>query len=353
MDDVFDLPPFSKAKAEKGLFFKAAMNDLTQHHAQQCSQYRAIIDALFGGCGPASSLEAVPYLPVNVFKQHRLKSIPEDDIFKTMRSSGTSGQQPSQIILDKMTANLQTKGLTKTLNTVLGGQRLPMLVIDSREALGAQGSFSARGAAIRGFSMFGRKPVFALDENLQPDTQTIIRFFADNKDKPVFVFGFTFLIWSALCNALSQQGIELDMSHAILLHGGGWKKLTEQAVSAKVFKQRLNEQFNLIRIHDYYGMVEQTGSIYVECSHGHLHASVFNDVVIRDPLTLEPKAVGEEGVIQTLSIFPRSYPGHSLLTQDRGVLLGEDDCPCGRRGKYFKVLGRVAQAEIRGCSDTL
>ena len=50
--------------------------------------------------------------------------------------------------------------------------------------------------------------------------------------------------------------------------------------------------------------------------------------------------------------LPRSYPGHSLLTEDLGVLLGEDDCPCGRKGKYFKVTGRVPRAEVRGCSDT-
>ena len=61
---------------------------------------------------------------------------------------------------------------------------------------------------------------------------------------------------------------------------------------------------------------------------------------------------GEEGVLQVLSPLPRSYPGHSLLTEDLGVLLGEDDCPCGRKGKYFKVTGRVPRAEVRGCSDT-
>ena len=34
------------------------------------------------------------------------------------------------------------------------------------------------------------------------------------------------------------------------------------------------------------------------------------------------------------------------------VILGEDDCPCGRNGKYFKINGRLKNAEIRGCSDT-
>jgi len=57
-------------------------------------------------------------------------------------------------------------------------------------------------------------------------------------------------------------------------------------------------------------------------------------------------------VIQVLSVLPRSYPGHSLLTEDVGALLGEDDCPCGRLGRTLRVDGRLKSAEPRGCSDT-
>ena len=44
--------------------------------------------------------------------------------------------------------------------------------------------------------------------------------------------------------------------------------------------------------------------------------------------------------------------GHSILTEDLGTICGIDDCKCGRKGKYFKVHGRIKSAEIRGCSDT-
>ncbi len=353
MDQIFGIPPFSMARPEKARFLQVSLNDLTRHHYENCSEYRLIVDALFDGFNEADSLEDLPYLPVGVFKQYRLKSVPDDLVFKNMQSSGTTGQQRSQIILDKETANLQAKGLARTMNSILGGQRLPMLVIDSREALGANTGFSARGAAIRGFSMFGRYPVFALDAELNPDVEVIRSFFDQNRDRPVFVFGFTFLIWSSLCEALAGLEEPIDMSNAILLHGGGWKKLIDKAVSAPVFKDRLKQQFGIGRVYDYYGMVEQTGSIYVECAEGHLHCSAFNDILIKDNSTLESRAVGEEGLIQTFSIFPHSYPGHSLLTEDMGVILGEDDCSCGRKGKYFKVLGRATSSEIRGCSDTL
>jgi len=35
-----------------------------------------------------------------------------------------------------------------------------------------------------------------------------------------------------------------------------------------------------------------------------------------------------------------------------GSIFGEDDCLCGRLGKYFIVDGRVKNVELRGCSDT-
>ena len=99
-------------------------------------------------------------------------------------------------------------------------------------------------------------------------------------------------------------------------------------------------------------MVEQTGTIYMECEEGHLHASDFSDIIIRRESDFSEASLGEKGIIQVISVLPKSYPGQSLLTEDEGVLLGEDNCKCGRKGKYFKILGRIKSAELRGCSDT-
>ena len=100
-------------------------------------------------------------------------------------------------------------------------------------------------------------------------------------------------------------------------------------------------------------MIEQTGSIYFECSSGYLHTSIYNDILIRNMKDLNVKKNKEVGIIQTFSILPKSYPGFSLLTEDLGVIIGENNCSCGLSGKYFKVLGRLEKSEIRGCSDTL
>ena len=90
----------------------------------------------------------------------------------------------------------------------------------------------------------------------------------------------------------------------------------------------------------------------MECECGHLHAPVFSDILIRRANDFSLAPYGEKGIIEVVSVLPESYPGHVLLTEDEGMILGEDDCPCGRKGKYFKIMGRIKNAEIRGCSDT-
>ena len=54
-----------------------------------------------------------------------------------------------------------------------------------------------------------------------------------------------------------------------------------------------------------------------------------------------------------MSLLPLSYPGHNLLTEDMGVIRGIDNCKCGIKGKYFSVIGRVPDSELRGCSDAV
>ena len=93
------------------------------------------------------------------------------------------------------------------------------------------------------------------------------------------------------------------------------------------------------------------GCIYLECGCGHLHVSTYSDLIIRDMEDFSECPVGKEGVIQVLSPMAASYPGHSILTEDQGILLGIDDCPCERKGKYFKITERIPKTEIRGCSD--
>ena len=134
------------------------------------------------------------------------------------------------------------------------------------------------------------------------------------------------------------------------MHGGGWKKMHKLRVNNNKFKKKVKSLLGLKQVYNYYGMIEQTGSVFLECEKGYFHCSIFSDIFIRNS-KLKLCKIKETGLIQTLSLLPLSYPGHNILTEDIGIIKGIDNCKCGKKGKYFTVLGRVPDAELRGCSD--
>lgn len=351
-DNILNMEPYELDREEKEQFLTDVLSELTIHHSECCPAYRKIMDALRFNVNQINSYYDIPFLPVRMFKEYDLMSAAPDEIQKTMTSSGTTGQKVSKIYLDKSTSARQTKVLTKIAASYIGTKRLPMIILDSSAVLKNRAMFSARGAGILGFSIFAKDKFFALDEDMQLDIEGMKVFLEKHRGEKLLLFGFTFMIWKHFYYELLRNDYCPDLSQGILIHGGGWKKLISESVSPEEFKKALEKICGIKSVHDYYGMVEQTGSIYMECECGRLHTSVFSDVIVRRPFDFSIADYGEEGIIEVVSVLPFSYPGHALLTEDIGVILGEDDCPCGRKGKYFKVNGRIKNAEIRGCSDT-
>lgn len=351
-DDLLSWPVYGLDAAARQDRLLPLLNALTMHHASCCAPYSRVLSAQGVVPGQAQSLADLPFLPVQLFKHRRLASVPDDQVFKVLTSSGTTGQAPSRIVLDRRTALRQSTALARILQQFIGPARLPMLIIDHPGVIQDRRSFSARGAGILGLSNLGRGHVYALQDDMSMNLEALQAFTQRHAGQPVLMFGFTFMVWQHFVQALQQRGMQLDLSGAVLIHSGGWKKLQDVAVDNPAFKAALRTVCGVQRVHNFYGMVEQVGSVFVECEAGHLHAPAFADVVVRDPGTWVPLPAGRRGVLQVVSALPLSYPGHSLLTEDEGTLLGDDDCDCGRQGRHFLVHGRIPRAELRGCSDT-
>lgn len=322
-----------------------SINHLTERHMKSCPIYRDYVGSLFG-VGIADSFEDVPYLPVIAFKGRELKSIPNESVFRRMSSSGTGLRGKSTIAIDRETARLQTRALAKSFSKFFGSNRFPMLIIDKPSS---RDGFTAKQAGISGFSTFSRGTCFALGEDGSPNIRIVEEFIQTHGGKNLMVFGFTFLVWQFL-DDLAKKGASWELSDSFLLHGGGWKKMQDRAVSKGQFTRQSIELLGISSVHNYYGMIEQTGTVYFECSYGFLHSPDDGTFLIRNPLTLAPVEDGKEGVIQVFSSIQQSYPGHSLLTEDLGISLGSD-CECGFEGKRLAVIGRLSNSELRGCSD--
>ena len=352
IDDFYSYSPYELDREEKNSLLTGELKRLTEFHREHCPEYARFLELVGYDGENVSRASDIPFFPVRMFKEFELLSIDRSEVFKTMTSSGTTGQQVSKIFVDKATALSQQKVMTRILSDFWGKKRIPLLVVDTPAVLRDRSMFTARGAAILGLNVMARDTVYVLRDDMSLDTDKLRGFLEKYGSQPFTVFGFTFMVWQHFYQELLKCDEKFDMSNAFLMTGGGWKKLESSAVSHDEFKRRITETTGIVRFLDHYGMVEQTGCIYAECECGHLHASIFSDVFIRDPEDFSLCPNGKSGIVQVVSVLPGSYPGHSLLTEDEGLVLGEDDCPCGRKGKYIQITGRMKSAEIRGCSDT-
>ncbi len=350
IDDLLSLPEYSLGYEDKEAALTERLRRLTLLHFERCEAYRRILLGLKRDPNEIGSLADVPMLPVGLFKSHALRSIPDDQVFKVVTSSGTSGAAVSRVYLDAAATQLQTRSLARIMTHWLGPTRLPMIVVDARSTVAERRRLHARGAGIIGMSTFGRDHLYALDDDMRLDREALVAWLEKHRDSPVLIFGFTFMVWEYLLGALEPG--DVDLRDGILIHAGGWKTLADRAVGHQQYKAELERVTGVRRVHNFYGMAEQIGTVFVECDGGFLHAPNASDMIVRDPATWDVLSDGEVGVAQTLSALPESYPGHSILTEDLARVEAVDTCPCGRLGKAVSIVGRVPQAELRGCSDT-
>ncbi len=348
---LLKINPFDSNKHNQDKLCISELISLTKYHYNYCKEYKKVIDSYKINLNKIINLKDVPYLPVNLFKYYNLISINKAEDLKIISSSGTGSNLKSKVFIDKQTSILQSRVLNKILSSYLGKEKMPMIVIDSDQIAQDTSQYSARAAATFGFSYFSKNTFFALDNNGLLKIEDLKNFIEIYKNQKILIFGFTHKIWIDFLINLEKNKIKFNLNKSILFHGGGWKKLHDLKISNTNFKNKIKNNLSISKIYNYYGMAEQTGSIFTECEAGFLHTSNFNDILIRDYNNLDICQNGKKGIVQVFSLLTKSYPGHSLLTEDEGIIYGKNDCKCGRSGKYFQILGRVKEAELKGCSN--
>jgi len=351
--DQFKIPQKEKEAKLIPIFKEQIKNQINNSENLKSfyNKFRVKIDEI-------KSLEDIPPIPVNMFKKFDLITCKKEDIIRTLHSSSTTTGIPSKIYIDKTTAFRQTRSFISTIKNFIGKERRPLLIIDTEEVNKAKAAtITARGAAIRAIANFSNKRAYILDiknGDLEVNLKKLKDFCEKFKGQEILVYGFTYILWSRFYKVLKEKEISLNFPKVKILHSGGWKKLTEQKVDKMTFNSEIAKLFNTKpeNVLDFYGMVEQVGIVFVDCEEGWKHVPDFAELIIRDFYTMKENGPRNPGLIEIMSILPTSYPGQALLTEDVGELIGIDDCPCGRKGKYFTFRQRVQRVELRGCGDT-
>src|SRR5580704_18511454 len=358
IEGLLTVPPYSLAPQQRqDALLKLLKNEL-EYACERNPRFRNYVNHWPVDFRAAERISDLPFLPVGVFKlDPPLALVDAGEIKRTLASSATTGQVPSRVVLDAATARRMTKGVVAIIRDFIGPARRPYLVIDTAENMTARTELGARAAAIQALGSFATEVACCLrsDGQGEPrlDLQKLLDSSAKWKEAELLVYGFTHVLWTHLVQPLQRKGITLGIPNVHVLHSGGWKRLEQHAVTKDVFMRGVASVLGCSpsRIIDYYGMVENVGVIYPDCEHGNKHVPAFADVIVRDPLTLAPVQVGQQGLVQVCSVLPTSFPGFLLLTEDTAEVMSYDNCPCGRQGTSFRFAGRVPKAEVRGCGN--
>jgi hypothetical protein len=362
IDELLKQPPYATQPGEHRGLLRAAVGEAIRHHRDHCPPFARWLAKQ--GTDPdaeITDLSKVPFLPVSIFKRLSLESVGEQDVVRVLRSSATSSQTPSRVVLDRVTRDRQMRTLAVLMSALMGSTRRPFVVLDAAAAPGENRDLSARVAGLRGYLMMASETCYALDARegrLELDADRLEAqldgFRARNV--PVCLIGYTYMLYQYVVAPLARRGRRLSLPNgSMVLHFGGWKRLERQAVDRARLNAEVEQVFEMAepRVRDVYGFTEQLGVIYPDDGHGVRLAPVYSEVIVRDPATLQPVPDGTPGLLEFITPLPHSYPGIALLVDDMGKIVSRDQGEGGRYGTRFEVLGRARGAEIRGCGDTL
>ena len=347
--------PFTEYSDSDSLFLDAMSQSLIFHyeHSDIFKQY--CIKKNFNPYHDFT-LDKIPFIPSNIFKKLKLSSVHEDDIIKTVYSSSTTGKTPSTILIDKITSERQQKIIISILSNFIGKGRKSFLILESKDNVSTGDEISSRSSAVRGLTPFMKTIDFILKNDLSLNFETIDKLKFENTINHA-IFGFTWILYLFIEKYQNDKNIKdlfSKLNKPLILHSGGWKKLQNIKISKTEFNQKVSDFFqtDTNNVIDFYGLVEQLGTIYPDCKYGFKHVPRYSHIIIRDIHTLEPVKNGNRGFIQILTPIPHSYPGVSILTDDIGEIVGVNSCKCGRKGICFKFLERLKTADLAGCGDT-
>lgn len=360
IDKLFDSGVYPEDLQTDTLFLASVQDELI-FHFEQNPLFRYFCERKRFDPYGSFKLDEIPPVAVSVFKElgQVLNSVPQSDIKFALQSSATSGI-PSTIVIDKITSKRQSRAMIKVVQEYIGTERKPFLIMDIDPRSEHRQLLGARFAAVSGYLTFASKAGYFLkaDESGVSyfDVQAMKEYLSgQDSNKPVVVFGFTYILYANVLKNIRGTGIEFRLPKGSkIIHIGGWKKLESEKISKERFNVELASCFGIepAGVIDIYGFTEQMGLNYPDCPCGCKHTPIFSRVIVRDTVTREVLPAGKEGMLEFITPIPHSYPGNVVLTDDLGII-EKGPCPYGRGGTRFRVLGRIKKAEIRGCGDIL
>ena len=292
--------------------------------------YRRFVDYLTIDPNDVDGLDKIPFLPIEMFKNHEIldKNVSANLFFQ---SSGTTQMNLSKhFIADE---EIYRESIYKSFEQFIGKPEdfiflglLPSYLERQHSSLIYMVDFLMKKSAKpeNGYFLYNHEDLFTLLNQLE--------------HKKVILFGVSFALLDFL-DYCSSNSRTLTFSDSLtVIETGGMKGRKEEMTKDELL-QLLQNGFKTEKIYSEYSMTELLSQAY-SLGNNEYECPNWMKIMIRnaeDPFNYEKEGrTGAINIIDLANIHSCSF----IATQDLGKTLG----------RKFQVLGRIDHSDIRGCS---
>ena len=287
--------------------------------------YRDYIDHLDILPDSVDSMIKIPYLPIRFFKSHEVTSV-DFKVQQVFESSGTAGNASKH--------NIEDLGYYQKVSTWIFEAFFGKL--DGSIVIGLLPSYLERDNS---------SLVFMVNHFIKRSGHPKSGFYLDNfhelsklfsglsdGEGPIYLFGVTFALLAF------AENYQLDHEKLIILETGGMKGRGKELVREELHAI-LGSSFHTDKVFSEYGMTELLSQAYMK-KNGYFSTPPWMQVQIRD--IYDPFKIvdpGKTGVIQVMDLA-NVHSCAFIETEDLGRKINNE----------FQVLGRLDNADLRGCN---
>jgi phenylacetate-coenzyme A ligase PaaK-like adenylate-forming protein len=298
-----------------------------KHQFKNNKVYRSFCDLLYIHPSNITTIEEIPFLPIQFFKSRKVLSS-LDEVQEVFISSGTTGSATSKHLVTDI--NLYKESYLRGFSHFYGN-------IEEYTVLALLPNYLERE---------GSSLVFMVDDLIRKSKNFESGFYLDNiqelakklieldkNGQKTLLIGVSF----ALLDLIEMQ--QFNLNNTIIMETGGMKGRRKELVREELHAT-LQNGFGVSKIHSEYGMTELLSQGYSK-GNGVFASPPWMKIRTRDTEdALTINAPGKNGGINVIDLA--NYNSCSFIaTQDLGKV---------HENETFEIIGRFDNSDIRGCN---
>lgn len=315
---------FSLSSAEQ---FEALAIDICHYQYENVPVYRQYCQAINRDMNTITSLQDIPFLPIQFFKSHQIQ-VKDQSTAAIFSSSGTTGSVPSKHYVADLKIYEQT--FHKAFEEFYGELEDYVVLALLPSYLERQGSSLIYMAQAMIEESRHAESGFYLN-NYEELSRQLRRLNANGQK--VLLIGVSF----ALLELVERE--QFQLTHTIVMETGGMKGRRKELTRHELHTV-LKHGFGVAEIHSEYGMTELLSQAY-SLGNGRFQCPSTMKIMLRepeDPFHILPK--GRSGGLNVIDLA-NLYSCAFIATQDLGREYADGS---------FEILGRFDHSDIRGCN---